>query len=325
MTTSGRRVKKRNLDEPDGNTSGSIKRKKPKTGHKLSKRKSCKAKTFRPQRVAARNARNMLSQISGTSTDEEDEDDLEYNSSDNESVLQDLNIQSEEFSRNLHNLCPSYTQKEEKSLNELEGVAKPPFSVSQSNDEKKPKLIFKLSLHDSKKQASLGDTKIKCDNQVDLLNPFSGPQGITEENRIEGSSTNLPPVRDAGPPENDGEDMEASASNKEDKIRWGEVKTRTSKRSRSGDLIPVDAFSGLNAISDVHIIKRNDINGYVAPNNKHENIFLLIQLSKIMVSSFLAEMRNNVGLELTHWRILMVIEIKCFPNLTVLSNLQRVI
>lgn len=322
MTTSGRRVKKRNLDEPDGNTSGSIKRKKPKTGHKLSKRKSCKAKTFRPQRVAARNARNMLSQISGTSTDEEGEDDLEYNSSDNESVLQDLNIQSEEFGRKLHDMCPSYTQNEEKSLNELEVVAKPPSSVSQSNDGKKPKLIFKLSLHDSKKQATLGDTKIKCDNQVDLLNPSLG---ITEENRIEGSSTNLPPVRDAGLPEIDGEHMEASASNKEDKIRWGEVKTRTSKRSRSGDLIPVDAFNGLNAVSDVHMIKRNDINGYVAPNNKQENIFLLIQLSKIMMSSFLAGMRNNADLELTHWRVLMVIEMKCFPNLTVLSNLQRVI
>lgn len=286
------------MDEPDGNISGSIKRKKPKTGHKVSKRKSCKAKALRPQRVAARNARNVLSQISGTSTDieDEEEDDSEYNSSDSESGLQNLDIQKE-YDRNLHDVCQSQTQKEETLL---EVVPKPPFSATQSNDVKKPKLIFKLSLHDSKKQASLGGTKIKCDNQADLLNPFSGPEDIIKENRIEGSSTNPPSVTDTGPPENAVGHMEASASNKEDKIRWGEVKTRTSKRSRSGGFIPVDAFSGLNAVSDDQTEKQNDVDGYVTSNNKHGNIFLLIKVSKIMEVSFLAGMRNSVDLELMH-------------------------
>ncbi|XP_048336119.2 uncharacterized protein LOC107406056 isoform X1 [Ziziphus jujuba] len=260
VTSSGRRIKKRILDEPDGTVSGSTKSKKAKTGHKVLKRKSKKAKMSRPQRVAARNARSMLSQFTGTSTDggdeDEDEDDSEYDSSENESVQQDLNIQSNESDMSLQNMCQSQTRNEELSLHESKDVAKLPLSVTQSNVGNKLKLVLKLPRRDSKKQEPLEDTKTECDSQADFLNPIS--QTTAKEKRIDGSLSSSPSLfadvsdvelseyhnrtelTDAVPPENVVDHMEASAGKMENKIRWGEVKMRTSKRSRLGDCISVD-------------------------------------------------------------------------------------
>lgn len=267
VTSSGRRIKKRNLDEPDGTISGSTKSKKAKTGHKVLNRKSKKSKTLRPQRVAARNARSMLSHFTGTSTDGEDEDDSEYDSSDSESTLQDLNIESNESDVNLHNMCQSHTRNEEPSLDESKDITKLPLSDTQSVVGNKLKLVLKLPQRDSKKKEPVEDTKIKCDSQADFSNSILRPQDIAKEKRVDGSSTNpsslftdvndvelsesenhnINELSDTGPPENVGDHMEASAGNKENEIRWGEVKLRTSKRSRSGDFISVDEeFSHLD-------------------------------------------------------------------------------
>ncbi|KAL5561007.1 hypothetical protein UlMin_030754 [Ulmus minor] len=165
LTTSSRkRVKKRSLYEPDGSMSGNNKSKKPKTGRKVSKRKSSKAKTLRPQRVAARNARNMLSQISETSSGGEDEYDSENDSSDSGvKVLEDMNIQSNESYGSLQKVLQA---KEEEPSNPL-------LSQSQSYVDEKPKLILRFQLRDSKKQVPLEDTKPKGDDEgaIDLEKP----------------------------------------------------------------------------------------------------------------------------------------------------------
>ncbi|KAE8662404.1 putative dimethyladenosine transferase [Hibiscus syriacus] len=67
-------------------------------GRKASKRKSSKGKTLRPPRVAAGNARSLMSRITGTSTDG-DEVDSEGYSSNTESVSQDSSTQNSETER----------------------------------------------------------------------------------------------------------------------------------------------------------------------------------------------------------------------------------
>lgn len=160
MTSSGRRVRKRNLDKFDGNPSGSNRTKKSRSSSKSSKRKSSKAKTLRPQRIAARNARNMFSQISETSNGEDD--DSEDESSDS---LQDSDILSEP-ERNMHNKSE---ELEQPILEKFANVAKPPAdSQSQVNVENRRRLVLKFSLRDSKKNVPSEDTRLACETQANM-------------------------------------------------------------------------------------------------------------------------------------------------------------
>lgn len=171
MISSGRRARKRNLEECNGNTSGNNRIKKSKGSSKSRKKKSSKAKTSRPQRTAAHNARNMFVQIGETSTDGEDDD------SDDESS--DSFQDSEDFSepeRKIHN------KREELKKPLLEESANasntPPYSESQANLESRPRLVLKLSLRDSKKNVSLEDRRFACENQADIVCQSSRPQPL---------------------------------------------------------------------------------------------------------------------------------------------------
>ena len=162
MTSSGRRVRKRNLNECDGNPSGSNRTKKSKGSLKSSKRKSSKSKTLRPQRTAARNARNMFSQIGETSTDGED-DIPEDESSDS---LQDSDILSEP-EKKMHN---KHGEQRKPVLEEFANVAKPPvYSEPQVNVENRRRLVVKFSLRDSKKTVPLEDTSVSCETQSNMV------------------------------------------------------------------------------------------------------------------------------------------------------------
>ena len=77
MTSSGRCVKRRNLDEHDASSSRTKRVKKQKSGRKTSK-KSVKAKALRPQRIAARNAMSLFSQITEASADEDESGSEDY-------------------------------------------------------------------------------------------------------------------------------------------------------------------------------------------------------------------------------------------------------
>ncbi|XP_024019306.1 bromodomain and WD repeat-containing protein 3 [Morus notabilis] len=286
MTSSGRRVKKRILDESASTLPGSSKNKKSKIGRKGSKKKSSKAKTSRPQRLAACNARNMLSQISGTSSEGEDQDDSDFDSSDSDLGTRDLNIQNKnESDWNLQNMHQDVPRDEEPSSKELEEMTKPsPISKSQSNIKNKPRLLLKFSLRDLKKQVPPEESKHKCDNQNDLAHPSSAPQEITQEMRnhvistgpsstLEGATTDVELSQDnhenadMGKPESLEPHLEGSMGDKENEIRWGEVKIRTSRHSRSGDILLLDASSGLDASADDHMEKRNSVNENVTPES----------------------------------------------------------
>ncbi|OMO82129.1 hypothetical protein COLO4_23236 [Corchorus olitorius] len=246
-TSSGRRVKKRYLDERDGSISGTNRTKKSKSSRKASKRKSSKAKSLRPQRVAARNARSMMSRITGTSTDGEDEVDLVGDSSDSESLSQDSSSGSSDIERNLANVPLKSIKKEDSE----DVVWSHELSESQSNPVNRKRLVLKFSLRDSKKPEA---ARLNGDNQINLLD-HSGHTGTFDENEI---ATKEPSLSSADVELSNHNRIDAAATRqatitedyleefvgaKENKIRWGEVKIRTSKRSRSGDLLPTDVHS----------------------------------------------------------------------------------
>lgn len=271
MTSSGRRVKKRNLDECHGTISGSNRMKKSRSSRKVSKRKSSKAKIMRPQRVAALNALNMFSQITGTSSDEEDENGSENDSSDSESELQDSDIQSNESDANLQNMQQKCTKEEHSSLDELTDVAKlPASSESQSIVGNKRRLVLKFSLRDSKKHVSPEDTRLKCDNEAGLVNPFSRSQEATREDRTDQSS--IDPMSSF----TDIIDVELSQTRNDcmDRVQHGKAEDHLGactgdeeNKKRWGDVMPRDAPTELNANFDVQKEKNTEVIGYVKPDN----------------------------------------------------------
>ncbi|XP_068310472.1 uncharacterized protein [Pyrus communis] len=180
VESSERRVKKRRVGEHDRVISGIKRTKNSKGGQKVSKRKSSKAKTLRPQRVAARNARTVFSQNPGTSTEGE-EDDWEDDSSNSESLQQDFHTQSDDGD---FQIMQQKHTKEEPSQHEFGNIAKPRVVCSsQSNVRSMPKLVFKI-----KKQETPKDVKLKDNNQADLVSPSSRYQDVTPDNRITNSS-----------------------------------------------------------------------------------------------------------------------------------------
>lgn len=180
-TSSGRRIRKRNLNECT--PSGSNRTKKSKTSRKSFKRKSSKAKTSRPQRTAARNARNMLSQMDEISTDEEDVD-PEDDSSDS---LQYSDIPSEP-ERKIQDKGEELKQPPLDGLADL--VKPPPHSGSQANNANRRRLVLKFSLRDSKKNVSSEDMRNACDTQADTVCQSSRSQDSTEKSTQDRSSIN---------------------------------------------------------------------------------------------------------------------------------------
>ncbi|XP_054812506.1 uncharacterized protein LOC129313422 isoform X2 [Prosopis cineraria] len=181
-TSSGRRVRKRNLNDCDGMPSGSNRIKKSKNIRKSSKGKSSNTKTIRPQRTAARIARNMLSQMDEISTDGEDVD-LEDESSDS---LQDSDIISEP-ERKIQNVCEEHKQP---FLDSLANASKPPaHSESQANVGNRRRLVLKFSLRDSKKNLPLEDMAHACDTQTDMVCESSKSLESIQKSLLDRSST----------------------------------------------------------------------------------------------------------------------------------------
>ena len=283
MTSSGRRVKRRNLNECDG-TSSRSRTKKSKNGRKVSKRNSSKIQSLRPQRAAKRNALNMFSQITETSTEGDDEEGLEDDSSGSDPMIQDSNMQNTKSDRNLQNVQQKYQRGEQSSLDEFENAIK--FPESQSNAGNRRRLVLKFSLRDSKKSIPSEDTRPKCNTQADIVHSPSRPPPKTVEEKEtnlisedpESSSMHAADLEQSQnhnrddfihkPRSEETEDhLDTSAGYKDNKIRWGEVKARSSKRFRSGDFVASDACTGFDVSFDVHNGNGKDINGQTKPEN----------------------------------------------------------
>lgn len=280
MTSSGRRIKRRNLLEVDG-TSSRSRAKKSKNSRKVSKRSSSKIQSLRPQRAAKRNALNMFSQITETSTEGDDEDGSEGDSSGSDPMMQDSDNQ---------NVHQKYSRGEKSSLDELEKGIKFPEQESQSNTGNRRRLVLKFSLRDTKKSISSEDASHKCATRADVVHSPSRPPPETVEEKEtnliskdpESSSMHEADMKQSQNHNRDdfmhkpwseeiGDHLGTSAGYKDHKIRWGEVKVRSSKRLRSGDSIASDVCTGFNASLEVHNGSGNDINGKTKPGNGFEN------------------------------------------------------
>ncbi|XP_027363533.1 bromodomain and WD repeat-containing protein 3-like [Abrus precatorius] len=187
MTSSGRRVRKRNLDECNGNTSGSNRTKKSKGSSKSSKRKSSKAKKSRPQRAAAHNARNMLSQFGETSTDGEDN----YSDDESSDSFQD----SDDLSEPERKIDNKRDERKEPFLEKFANVSRPPaHTESQTNVESRPRLVVKFSLRDSKKNVPIEDTRLACETRADILCQSSRPQAQESDKKCFSDKSSVDPV-----------------------------------------------------------------------------------------------------------------------------------
>lgn len=281
MTSSGRRVRKRNLEECNGNTSGSNKTKKSKGSSKISKRKSSKTKTLRPQRIAAHNARNMFSQISETSTDGEDND-SEDESSDS---LQDSDNLSEP-ERKTHN---KHEEIKKTLLEESGNVSKPPaYSETQVNVESRQRLVLKFSLRDSKKNVPLEDTRFACENQADMICQSSIPQ-LQESvqkplpgtismdsalSSIDAANAKLPESHNRNvnnektKAENATDNLDTSICVEGSTDQSRQVRRHAYEFSRSGDALWTD--------TEVNGHLEYNANGYVKPETSVKKIFMIM-------------------------------------------------
>ncbi|XP_042518555.1 bromodomain and WD repeat-containing protein 3-like [Macadamia integrifolia] len=240
MTSSGRRVKRRNLDERDGTLSRTNRAKKSRNGQKASRGKSSTSKSSRPRRVAARNALNLFSRITGASTDGSDEDGSDDDSSESKS----MNSQSYESDRSTQNGKYKHPREQEPFFNETEDVFKPrevPESVKHTGNGKR--LVLKISKKppadarsDIEKLVGLVGSSSKCPPET--IKAYLGSEDPSSSGHaidtVLGSKFRARTVS-----ERSEDHLDLPAGYIDDKIKWGEVKARTSKRLRLG--MPTDA------------------------------------------------------------------------------------
>ncbi|KAF5198574.1 Bromodomain and wd repeat-containing protein [Thalictrum thalictroides] len=246
-TASARRIKKRNLNECDGTLSFSNRIKKAKY-KKAKVRRSSKSKLLRPQRVAARNALYTLSQCSGESTDEY-EDGSETESLDTESSVPWSKEQSDSDS----NLPQKHQKAKQQFLHKHDNV---PNTLDipgyQLNDGSRRKIILKLPIRDSNK--CVGNIGTQAGKHGSLNSSSEALLEATVFNRkhlgshdpesSSGAMIAVPSQEFDGTKTNEMEQLREqyedveniiSAGCKDNKIKWGEVKARTSKRLILGD------------------------------------------------------------------------------------------
>lgn len=187
MSSPGRLVKSRKLGDHDNNASSSRRpRKKSRPSRLTKKRKSSTAMSLRPQRIAARSASNVLSEISEASTTGEDEEDWEDVLYESESILQASNGQSDDSDENLQTVHRKYPKVKHGSVDTSGDVIKPPEQVAtQMNGENKKRLVLKISLKDRKKSVPSVITISQCNNQNESSSSFPRPNGETSSFAID--------------------------------------------------------------------------------------------------------------------------------------------
>lgn len=260
MTSSGRRVKRRNMDEYEGDTVRSSRSRKSKSGHKPPKKKSA-SKSLRPQRAAARNARNWISSFKGKSTDGEDEYESGGDCSESESTLQDSDIESDEYERSLQNRN-KHSKGKEVYLDETEEITRS-LDVPESRVDagSRKKLILKFSLKNPNKIDPPSNTTLTCSNMADVASSSSrSPKEV-----IETSQNLMRSERQFGNTDGHSDLTEVYTNGN---IRWGGSRIRSSKRMRFGDTMPSDAYAMSSSFPDGdHNENENTVHEYLEREN----------------------------------------------------------
>ncbi|XP_022760678.1 bromodomain and WD repeat-containing protein 1-like isoform X2 [Durio zibethinus] len=276
MTSSGRRVKRRNLDECDGISFGNDRIRKSKNGRKALWRKPSTSKSSRPRRAAARNALHFFSKITGTSTDAEDEDDSEGDSSESESMVRDSYVDSDESGRALPNEQIKHSKGKEVFFGESEDVANINALTESHNSGNRRRLVLKLPGRGLNK---LVPPKSTMERKVDRQENSAGLSCKASEEATEGGVKHISSLDLGcssgeanysmigrgirGQPHKIEDNLDLTEGYKDGAMKWGGVKARTSKRLRLGEPLLSDAYTGSTLYLDN--VKENDVNGYVEP------------------------------------------------------------
>ncbi|KAL6645709.1 hypothetical protein ACP70R_017317 [Stipagrostis hirtigluma subsp. patula] len=235
VTSSGRRVRKKNLDEHDVATVSRPHRGKSSRNGRSSKRKrSPKSRGLRPQRRAARNARDLFTKMGARGSTEEDEDDSEGSFSDSE--LNTESTEAEQLERN----SQLKIGREINYQYDSEDVTQPShFNETKGYSGTNRKLVLRLPWRDLKTQFPSGSGKAECSTQdraVMSLGPASH-QSLEPELTIEpGQSSACKAELITNGVQAETSDLhDISAVHSHNPIKWGEVKTRSSKRCKYSD------------------------------------------------------------------------------------------
>ncbi|KAK6161017.1 hypothetical protein DH2020_004398 [Rehmannia glutinosa] len=276
MTSSGRRVKRRNLDECDDSLVRKNRTRKSRIGKGSSKKSSSKS---RPQRAAARNALHLFSRITGTSIDR-DINGSDGDSSESGSTLQDSSFASEESDVSLQKEWYENSKGKEISLDHMEGADQPhSYPASHSNAVSKKRLILKLPNRDSIKLVPQQNSGLKCDESRSAVAGSSSrtPQKVNETNE-----TYLDEECHVGDVHGDNKErsnigqtamvdrhLDLLGGCKDGSITWGGVKTRTSKRLKMGEPSSAGFLAGSDSILDLHLKAEDVVNGHSTSAKEH--------------------------------------------------------
>ncbi|VAI26536.1 unnamed protein product [Triticum turgidum subsp. durum] len=233
VTSSGRRVKKRNLDEHDAATvSRPHRARKSKNGRSSKRKRSPKSRGLRPQRRAARHALSFLTKM-GASTDEDEEDSESLSDS-------ELNTESIEAEPSAWYSRPKLGR--ESNQYDSEDVTQPShFTETRGSSGNSRKLVLRIPRR---------DLKVEFPSAVSVTG--GGHGSVEPELAFEPGSSS---VCMAEPPADGGQSTisglhDVSSVYSNSTIKWGEVKQRSSKRCKFGDSSAGDMWpSSNNAVS----------------------------------------------------------------------------
>lgn len=279
MTSSGRRVKRRNLDEHEGDSLRSNRSRKQKNGTR--KKKSSKSKALRPQRAAARNALSLFSRITGASTGEEEEL-SESDVSDSESNERDSDIQSDDSEEPLQNEQIKLSKGKEvyKDLSR-EVAANREHHDTPITDGNKRRLILKLPVRDSNRLAPFPRREHTSDSRCNFVGSSSEiPRDITEGSSIRINEHNPQSFANTSckTVEKERKEIESNVDQiklglayQNGKIKWGGARARSVKRPRLGEIasaVPCGQIS-------------SQLEGHDRSENKENGILKLERLSEV--------------------------------------------
>ncbi|KAJ8766361.1 hypothetical protein K2173_022420 [Erythroxylum novogranatense] len=276
LTSSGRRVKRKNLDECDDNLLKNNGTRKSRMGRKLSKRKSATSKALRPQRAAARNALTLFTKLTGSASDGEDEDDLEGDSSESESMLQDSIIDSSGSDRSFQNEQIRHWKGKEVSLDDSDNFAwSHELPVAQTNVGDRQRLVLKLPIRNTNKMASPDSAQPQYENHVNLTGPSCKPPvaAVQVNGNHKTALDNEPSTKGNCTPA-EGQEREQinnyyphlSDGYRNGDIKWGGAKARSSKRQRVREASSSAIQTGCGVGPGNDNEEDNKLNGYIKPS-----------------------------------------------------------
>uniref|UniRef100_A0A7N0UHD5 Bromo domain-containing protein n=1 Tax=Kalanchoe fedtschenkoi TaxID=63787 RepID=A0A7N0UHD5_KALFE len=256
MTSSGRRVKRRNFEECGEDIYSSNKTKKTHRNKAL-KRKFSASNTLRPQRAAASKALTLFSKITGASTDIEDGDETEDELSGSESLVEDSNIEGYLSDDSLQTKHLKQTKGKEIASNGYSPVLKLDEPLeTHSIPRNRNKLVLRLSRHPKRMEPS-AEEPIKV-AQAELVGSSSRAhlderEGLSTRVQV-GSSSHANPTgyEDVNTKECKKRVVfrELSRGTNDQNFRWGGAKARSSKRLRTEEPTVCDRSEWPNSINN---------------------------------------------------------------------------